>query len=139
MDIIIKGDQSSRVWHGDGNKLGDIYPFEYPVLEAYFGEYMKDKLKRSAVLVAYMKLRQQDFLAKLAYADNRRFLMWQLLELLEEDMKLPFKSKDGRGGKSFNEALPLFAKDITPKTIISLNQKMSSTEKENIITKAMTQ
>lgn len=118
MDIIIKGTDKGACWHGDASHLGEIYPFEEPVIKAYFGGNYRDPIKRNLIWVAYFKVRQPLFMQNLAFNSERRAHMWNLLCLIESDMHLPFRAIDGRDGNSFSEQLPEFGTEPIKKIAV---------------------
>lgn len=82
-------------------KLFDALPFELPVLEAYWGAYYKDRLKQSAILSAWAKVRSLPYLISIHTHPMRRQMLWNILVLLEKDMGLPYKSLNGRDGGTY--------------------------------------
>jgi hypothetical protein len=122
MEIILKNDKLKETMTdgGEMNHLGDLWPFENAVLHEYFGEYYKPETQKrqqrttSVILNQYMKYRPAELCASLMNPVNPNFflkreILWKWLELHEETFKLPFKSKDGREGKPFEEAMPDYA------------------------------
>jgi hypothetical protein len=133
MDIIIHPDLPNMSKSKDINKLGEIYPFEFQVLEAFFGEYMKNAYKKNLIIVAYMKVRQADFMVKICFHPEKRQHFWNLLCILEEDMHLPFRAIDGRDGRTFAQMLPAFAPEPTAKIMESVNKEMESVEQHIVM------
>lgn len=113
----------------DLNKLGDMFPFEYQVLEAYFGEYMKDAIKKNVIMYKYFKVRMPEYLEKIVYRLDRYYVLWKLLLDLEGFMGLPFRSIDGRDGATYSEAMPQFAVEWTQKELDKINAEQEAIEK----------
>jgi hypothetical protein len=87
------------------NLLMNVYPFELPVITAFWGRHMTQRKRADQVYKAYAKVRNHDFMSKLWIEPitNRRRMMWTMLEWLEPVMGLRFKAVDGRNGATFDE------------------------------------
>ena len=106
IDIIVKQNLPGK-WQGDDVcKLGDMYPFEDKVIRAYFGKYCYDQFKFNLIYCAYFKIRQADFINKIALNFEKHAYLWNLLCNEEVNMHLPFNAINGRNGAPFEVQLP---------------------------------
>jgi hypothetical protein len=114
-DVINKSTESGEMYH-----LGDYFPYEENTLKAYWGHYFEPKQKVGAIstttsiLCTYIKLRDNKLMNAMMNPEHPNFfykrdVLWKWLVEHEADMHLPFKSQDGREGKPFAMAMPVYA------------------------------
>jgi hypothetical protein len=128
--IIVKNKIENMSKSKDFYKAGDIYDYEFSVLQAYFGNYMRNPIKCNVIIDAYFKCRKHvvDMLALWVNDLDRRRKTWEMLETMERFMGLPFRSIDGRDGLNFDQSMPLYAKAPTKKIMVSLNDDLKNNE-----------